>query len=188
MILIRHGQSEFNAAFNRTGIDPGIPDAPLTAQGRSQVQRAAEELRGLIGQGRPIRRLVTSPYTRALQTAAIIAEALDLPLTVEPLVREHAFYHCDIGTATSILAANWPALSFGHLPETWWSARDESEAQLLERCSLFHATATGWSDWRQVAVVSHWGFIRGLTGHDARNAELIDFDPTKRAIRSLLRD
>jgi broad specificity phosphatase PhoE len=186
MILIRHGQSEFNAAFNRTGIDPGIADAPLTAHGRSQVQRAAEELRGLMGRDRPIRRLVTSPYTRALQTATIIAEALDLPLTVEPLVREHAFYHCDIGTATSILAANWPALRFDHLAETWWSARDETEAQLLERCRRFRTTANGWPDWQQVAVISHWGFIRGLTGHDARNAELVSFDPTGRVAGSLL--
>lgn len=175
MILIRHGQSEFNAAFNRTGVDPGIPDAPLTDQGREQVRRAAEALRR---HDLPIRRLLASPYTRALQTASIIAEALELPLSIEPLVREHAAYHCDIGTPTSRLSAVWPTLSFDHLPETWWSALDETEEQLLERCGRFHDLAAGWADWRHVAVVSHWGFIRGLTEHDARNAELVRFDPT----------
>ena len=40
MILIRHGQSEFNVHFSRTGIDPGIVDPHLTATGREQVREA----------------------------------------------------------------------------------------------------------------------------------------------------
>lgn len=177
MILIRHGQSEFNAAFNRTGIDPGIIDAPLTEQGRIQVSRAAAELRNRIEAGTMIRRLVVSPYTRTLQTAAIIAETLDLPMEIDPLVREHALYQCDIGTPASRLSLAWPALSFGHLAESWWSSLDETRAQLLERCRAFHRQAGAWADWREVVVISHWGFIRGLTGYEARNAELVPFDP-----------
>ena len=38
MILLRHGQSEFNAAFNATRVDPGIPDPRLTEEGKRQVQ------------------------------------------------------------------------------------------------------------------------------------------------------
>jgi len=177
MILIRHGQSEFNVVFNRERRDPGIRDAPLTAHGRTQVQQAAQDLAALMQQGRPIKRLLASPYTRALQTAAIIAETLDLPLEIEPLVREHAAYHCDIGTPASVLAETWPGLSFEHLDDVWWSSLDETEQQLLERCRLFHQRAAGWHDWQQIAVVSHWGFIRGLTGREARNAELVEFDP-----------
>jgi broad specificity phosphatase PhoE len=179
MILIRHGQSEFNVVFNRERRDPGIRDAPLTAHGKTQVQQAARDLAALMQQGRPIKRLLASPYTRALQTAAIIAEALDLPLEVEPLVREHAAYHCDIGTPATALAEMWPGLSFDHLDDVWWSALDETQAQLLERCRSFHQRAAGWQDWQQIAVVSHWGFIRGLTGHEARNAELVEFDPRR---------
>lgn len=179
MILIRHGQSEFNVVFNRERRDPGIRDAPLTAHGRTQALQAAGELRARIQQGTRIKRLLASPYTRAVQTAVIIAEALDLPVEIEPLIREHAAYHCDIGTPASALAETWPGLSFDHLPEVWWSSLDESEAQLLDRCRQFHGRAAGWTDWSQIAVVSHWGFIRGLTGHEARNAELVAFDPSR---------
>jgi len=35
MILVRHGQSEFNAAFNVTRIDPGIRDPKLTRMARA---------------------------------------------------------------------------------------------------------------------------------------------------------
>lgn len=177
MILIRHGQSEFNVVFNKERRDPGIRDAPLTAHGRGQAEEAARQLAAHIRDGRKIRRLIASPYTRAVQTAVIIAEALDLPIEIEPLIREHAAYHCDIGTPASELATLWPQLSFDHLTETWWSALDESEAQLLERCQHFHQRAATWQDWQEIAVISHWGFIRGLTGYEARNAELVAFDP-----------
>jgi hypothetical protein len=35
----------------------------------------------------------------------------------------------------------------------------------------------GVDDWAQVAVISHWGFIRGLTGQEVRNGEAVPFDP-----------
>ena len=174
MILIRHGESEFNAVFNRTRIDPGIQDPKLTERGREQVRRAADDLRR---QDRPIRRLVTSPYTRALETAAIIAEALELPVEVEPIVHEHACWTCDIGTPVSTLAERWPALDFSHLPEIWWPEAEPHES-VYRRCSVFRIKAEQLADWRHVAVVSHWGFIRMLTGREAKNAELVPFDPT----------
>ena len=176
MILIRHGESEFNVAFNRTGRDPGIPDPALTERGRAQVRRAAAEMRQ---HGRPIKRLITSPYTRALETAAILAEELGLPVEVEMIVHEHACYHCDIGTPVSLLAERWPALDFSHMPEMWWPEAEARES-LMQRCADFRVKAARLGDWEHVGVVSHWGFIRGLTGHDARNAEIVPFDPTRR--------
>ena len=68
MILARHGQSLFNVHYARTRCDPGIPDPALTEEGRRQAEALAETLRR---QG--VRRLIASPYTRALETASIIA-------------------------------------------------------------------------------------------------------------------
>ena len=68
MILLRHGQSEFNLHFTATRRDPGIIDPRLTPLGHDQARQAAE---ALAGQG--IRRIIVSPYTRALQTAAPVA-------------------------------------------------------------------------------------------------------------------
>lgn len=176
MLLIRHGQSEFNVHFSRTGIDPGIPDPHLTEEGRAQVRRAALALQR---SERPVARLLASPYTRALQTAEIVAGILKLPVEVEPLVREHAKFHCDIGTARSRLSEAWPGLSFDHIEETWWPALDETEHQVLGRARQFRARAAAWADWRAVAVVSHWGFLLRLTGRSMQNAETAEFDPTR---------
>ncbi|MEE8274950.1 MAG: phosphoglycerate mutase family protein, partial [Alphaproteobacteria bacterium] len=106
MILLRHGESEFNVVYRATRIDPGIRDPRLTETGRRQAADAARAL-----DGRRLQRLVTSPYTRALETATIVAEALDLPVTIEPLVRERRVFACDIGTQRSRLADRWPAFS-----------------------------------------------------------------------------
>jgi hypothetical protein len=37
-------------------------------------------------------------------------------------------------------------------------------------------------DWPDVLVVTHWGFIRGLTGVTVGNSEAIPFDPTAEPI------
>ena len=174
MLLIRHGESEFNAAANRTGKSPGIPDPKLPPLGHEQVRRAAEEVRR---HHRPIWRVITSPFTRALETATIIADALGLPVEVELIVHEHACYDCDIGTPISTLAKRWPALDFSHIPELWWPEMEPRE-DMLKSCADFRAKAALFTDWQHVAVVSNWGFIRGLTGHEAGNAEVVPFDPT----------
>jgi broad specificity phosphatase PhoE len=175
MILIRHGQSEFNAVFERTRKDPGIEDPKLTLHGKEQVRRAAAEIRR---DGHPIRRLITSPYTRALETAVILAEELTLPVEVEPIVHEHACWSCDIGTPISALTERWPTLDFSHMEEIWWP-EGELQESVHRRCADFRVKALQLADWRHVGVVSHWGFIRTLTGLDVKNAQVVPFDPTR---------
>jgi broad specificity phosphatase PhoE len=172
MILVRHGQSEWNAVYNRTRVDPNIPDPPLTAEGRRQAEAVAQHL---LRAG--IERLLVSPYVRTLETAEIIATETGIAMTVEPMVRERAAFSCDIGTPRSRLAVRWPHLSFDHVEEVWWPTTIETDAELGHRCHRFRTTAQGLPDWQRVAVVTHWGFIRGMTGIEARNGELVRFDP-----------
>lgn len=172
MILVRHGQSEFNVVYGETGRDPGIEDPALTALGRRQAGDAAAALAAA-----GIRCLLASPYTRALQTAGIIADLLGLPVRVEPLVRERRAFICDIGRPRRHLSDAWPDLDFDHLDEVWWPGAEESEAELLGRCDRFRSHAAGLEDWRETAVVSHWGFILGLTGEAVGNCDLVRFDP-----------
>ena len=107
MILLRHGQSEFNLHFTATRRDPGIPDPRLTPLGEEQARTAAAALQGL-----GLRRIIVSPYTRTLQTAQPVARALGLPMVVNPLVRERCAFSCDIGTPRSALEAAWPGQDF----------------------------------------------------------------------------
>ncbi len=172
MILVRHGESTFNAAYNVTRLDPGIIDPPLTGAGRRHAERAARALAEM-----SLSRLITSPYTRALQTADVVAGVLGLPVTVEPLVRERRGFTCDIGTPRTRLAEQWPRLDFDHLDEEWWPRETESDAEVHARCARFGADAATWPDRREVAVITHWGFVLALTGVSLRNGECVAFEP-----------
>ena len=158
--------------YFETRVDPGIEDPTLTPVGRQQAAEAGGRL-----DGQDLRRIVASPYTRTLHTAEIVAEALGLPVSVEPLIREHAAFACDVGTPASELRQRWPNFDFGELPEVWWPQLEESEAEVRVRCESFRQAASDLHDWAHLLVVSHWGFIRGLTGEELGNCDLLRFDP-----------
>lgn len=176
MILVRHGQSHFNAHYNVTRVDPGIVDADLTDEGVRQAERAGDSLRG-----EDVRAVLASPYSRTLHTATIIAKRLGLAITVEPLVHERTFFSCDIGSPRSHLVAQWPHVDFAALAERWWPDPEESETALLHRCTQFRIAAAARSDWPYLVVVSHWAFIRGLTGQELANGETLRYHPDRDA-------
>ena len=122
MIVIRHGESEFNVVYGVTRTDPEIRDPKLTARGRDQ---------GLVA-----------------------GEALAAPITVEPLVRERCAWTCDIGIPTPRLAGAWPGVAFPAMAERWWPTDEEP-------------------DHGETLVVSHWWFIRALTGAALVNAAMV---------------
>jgi broad specificity phosphatase PhoE len=172
MILLRHGQSEFNLHFSATKRDPGIRDPRLTPLGHAQAEDAAQALRS-----HGIRRILASPYTRALQTAAPSARAFGLPVQVHPGIRERFHFVCDIGSPRTTLATDWPDHDFAHLPETWWPAETESGESVDARAEKFRAEMLESEDWAHTLVVSHWAFILALTGQSLENGTWIRFDP-----------
>ena len=172
MILLRHGQTMFNVVFGETRRDPGIHDPPLTEVGRSQAEASAAEIAG-----EDVTRIVSSPYTRALQTAQIVAGRLGVPIFVEPDVRERTAFACDIGTYASRLAVDWPALDFSGVEEIWWNQPQETVEDFYLRCASFRRAAAEAGDWRSTAVVTHWGVIRSLTGRRVGNGAAVRCDP-----------
>ncbi len=81
-VLIRHGQSTNNALWAETGNDVGREaDTRLTALGEAQAAALAAYA---TSPGLPwaLTHLYASPMARAVQTAAPLAEALDLPLVL----------------------------------------------------------------------------------------------------------
>ena len=79
---LRHGETDWNAR----GISQGNVDIPLNPTGLAQARAAAEMLRN-----RGIATIISSPLSRARVTAEIVAEQLDLPVTLDDGLREVAF-------------------------------------------------------------------------------------------------
>ncbi|MFV0410320.1 MAG: histidine phosphatase family protein [Paracoccus sp. (in: a-proteobacteria)] len=79
--LMRHGQTEWNAA----GRMQGHLDSPLTALGRDQAARQAEIMAPILAGDPGIARLA-SPLGRAIETAAIVFAGTDF--ATDPRFRE----------------------------------------------------------------------------------------------------
>lgn len=79
IVLIRHGETDWNVEGRYQGqADPG-----LNARGRQQAAQLADRLARA---GLDV--LYTSPLKRAAQTAAVVAERLDIPLHMDPRLME----------------------------------------------------------------------------------------------------
>ncbi len=70
LVLIRHGIAEDRAAFAKSGHDDS--KRPLTKQGRWKMEKVVRGLRHAVP---GLDMLATSPFTRAVQTADIVAAA-----------------------------------------------------------------------------------------------------------------
>lgn len=113
--LIRHGETEFNAA----GRYQGQADSPLTARGRMQAAAVGALLRDhLKASGRV--RLITSPLQRAVSTAGIVAG--ELGLTARPEV-DRRLTEVGMGAWEGLtraeIAAGWPRARRGRSQREW---------------------------------------------------------------------
>ena len=76
--LVRHGEAEYTQLLEKGFFGFGRDFAPLSKIGIEQVEKTAKDKRL-----KSAEIIVSSPYTRALQTAAIISRETDLKICVE---------------------------------------------------------------------------------------------------------
>lgn len=160
LLLLRHGQSEWNAIHRWQGSF----DSPLTELGRDQAVETAWVLAGL---PRRFDAVWTSDLTRAAETASIIADALDLePPELDARLREAHAGEWE-GLTPDEIEVTWPGwLSEHRRPdrfESFDAVIERVEAALLDisRAALLRRAASGAST-ATVLVVAHSGVIRSL--------------------------
>ena len=76
------------------------------------------------------------------------------------------------------LRDRWPDLAFDHLPDPWWPQTEETEELIWQRSESFRQQIAG-EPWSHIGVVTHWGFIRALTGLKVPNGTVLRIDPTR---------
>jgi broad specificity phosphatase PhoE len=141
--FLRHGETDWNAQ----GISQGNVDVPLNATGLAQARAAAVKLRN-----RGIATIVASPLSRARVTAELVGEALELPVAIDPDLREVAF-GAQEGQPMSDWFADWIGGRF--TPEG-----AESFAALRRRAVTAANRATAQPP--AVLVVAHGALFRSL--------------------------
>jgi probable phosphoglycerate mutase len=157
ILLVRHGETDWNAA----GRIQGHSDTPLNAAGRLQARRAAQRLAR-----EPIRALYSSDLARAFETATIIGVPLGLTVVASPQLRERRYGEWEGLTAAEIQA---------HYPEQFaiWRARStdfappqgETRNEILTRALAELQTIARRHVREMVVVVSHGGLCYVLINH-----------------------
>jgi 2,3-bisphosphoglycerate-dependent phosphoglycerate mutase len=184
LYFIRHGQSENNALWMRTGShegrneDPGLTEAgrqqaELLAQFLSQPASASSDFQNVVGFG--ITHLYTSLMVRAVATGTIIARVLDLPLVAwEDLHEWGGIYLKDEqtdertglpGRNRAYFERHYPDLV---LPDSlgeagWWNRPfEEPELRFPRAKRVLHDLLERHGGNDRVAVISHGGFYNYL--------------------------
>ena len=146
LLLVRHGQSEWNARGLMQGQAEGIP---LTELGHVQAAGAAAELAAL-GPGA----LISSDLLRARQTAEHCARATGLPVSVTAALREQGYGVLEGRPSREL----WDVVDW---TDPHWAAEGgESRARLHERVAAFLRQLRTDPPADVVALVTHGDTIR----------------------------
>ena len=159
IVFIRHGEPDKTLVDARGFIGQGRDLAPLTALGRQQAAEAAAHplLEGC-------QLIVASPYTRALQTAAIISRKTGLDLLVETDLHEFIpdkTFQVKGEEANKALHKDFMRCQGEYPPGE--TRKWETIAEIIARTKpvLDKYADLGYD---RIAVVAHGGVIRRYTG------------------------
>jgi probable phosphoglycerate mutase len=148
LLLVRHGQSEWNAEGRMQGQTAHVP---LTELGHAQAAAAAAELAALQPGA-----LLSSDLRRAVQTAEHCARATGLPLATTSALREQGYGVLEGRPSREL----WDVVDW---TDPHWAAEGgESLAQLHARISGFVRALRTDPPADVVALVTHGDTIRAV--------------------------
>ncbi len=81
--LIRHGKADYSERNEKIYQGFGVNLAPLSAEGIEEIKNASKDKRLCVASI-----ILSSPYTRAVQTAAILSKELQVDMVVETNLHE----------------------------------------------------------------------------------------------------
>jgi len=156
LILLRHGQTDYNVA----GRMQGHLESMLTATGLEQAVRVAPAVAGMTPE-----RLVSSDLRRAVDTADAVGAACGLPVKVDPRLRETHLGQWQ-GLSVDEVEAGWPGAIATWRSDPGWAPPDgESRIEVVRRArpvideldAEFEGPPTA-----TVVLIAHGGLIAGL--------------------------
>ncbi len=156
-ILIRHGEPRYDEVIERGYVGMGYELGKLTDNGIAQA-----EARGKDPLLKDAEIIISSPYTRALQTAAIISRLTNIPMQVENDLHEWMpdtkfFFDYDANQSFQEYLSAEGQKNVSH------KYRWESYEDLKKRV---HLTLIKYTSYRKVIVVCHGIVMSALTRFD----------------------
>ena len=167
--LMRHGEPNWALAAERKLIGHGADMVPLTATGTSEVNVRVPEISGY-----GIEQIISSPMTRALETAQLVSHALQLPIQVEFDLHEWVpDRSCTWSSADEVGSLYHDYIScHGKHPtadERPWETREHLRARAL-------AVLERYTHLENALITCHCVLIEALTGEMLQHADIIKLE------------
>lgn len=147
-VLIRHGDTNWPLVDDSGFRGHGMDLAPLTEKGRGQAELAASDPRL-----KNCSMILSSPYTRAMETAAILSRITGLPMRIELDLREwEPDQTYQFSSKAELMEIVNDYERHGGIHPAGERRRWEPKHALRER---FERVLDRYSDLERVAVVAH---------------------------------
>lgn len=152
-----------------------IFDAPLTELGFSQARDLKKQIQRL-----GVSRVITSPLTRAIQTAVTAFDTM-APIEVQHGHHELLSFSGDVGRHPSDLKSDFPQLEFDHIPHKWWyhqSDQIDENRIIIEPSDLFQSRVKAFAAKLDdmvdgsVAVIGHGNVFKEIIGFMMENCQV----------------
>ena len=157
LILLRHGETEYNATRRMQG----QLDTNLSERGIAQAHTAAKELRDL-----GIKKIISSDLTRARDTAGVVGDDLGVEVVVDKRLRETHLGQWQGKTHDEVDTAHDGARAVWRSDPTWAPPEGESRIDVAQRSrAVVDELLDTYDEWGNSAVllVAHGGTIAALT-------------------------
>lgn len=160
LLLVRHGQSEWNAVRRWQG----LADSPLTKLGRQQAHEVGRRLAdGSVAT--ELGGIWSSDLRRAFETASIISSYLD----IADVVSDERLREADAGPWQGLtpetIESKWPGYLAAHRRPDGFEPADVVASRAVEVCSELLQRVAGSASGAPIVAVTHSGFIRVLRRH-----------------------
>jgi broad specificity phosphatase PhoE len=156
LVLLRHGQTDYNTA----GRMQGHIDSMLTETGRAQAAVVAPEVAQLGPD-----RIISSDLRRAVDTAEVVGAAANLPVKLDPRLRETNLGEWQ-GRTVAEIEADYPgAIAAWRSDPAWTPPGGESRIEVVRRARpVVDELDEEYADNPEgiVVMVAHGGLIAGL--------------------------
>ena len=154
IIIIRHGETE----WNKTGRFQGHSDVPLSAEGRAQAAALGKNL--VVDH---VDAIYASDLTRAMETAAPLAQRFGLEVISDPLLRELNFGSWEGRKFNDVNAENPDAMkTFYNDPERVNIPDSEPFPEFQRRVARRVREIVAQERGKRIVIVSHGASIRIL--------------------------
>lgn len=155
LVLLRHGETDYNAA----GRMQGHLDSQLTETGWNQARFAVPALARFDPE-----QVVASDLRRATDTATVFAEATGVPLRLDKRIRETNLGQWQ-GLTSAEVEAQWPGDMTRWRQDSHWAPPEgETRVEVATRAAEVVAELDEQFD-NTVLLCTHGGLITGLTAH-----------------------